>query len=460
MQRKTVDRPLLRWAALLADGLAALAALAIATAIRRSFQIPLTSSRLPFENFSLSPLVLGITLLVQFLTLSLFGGYGARVRVGGSLGRLLVTVQSVQLLAFSTLLYFSEIRRFPRSVLLLYLLVDGVFLYLERYYLRALSLSAGRRRALVVGDSDQGKLLAEAIRRHPWTGIDLAGIATPNPHSPAAEGVHVVREPSDLERVIEQTESDYVLFAPEHASFRDIAIEHLALSGKSSLWVLPSAYETLIGRLRFRPLGELPLLEVGASPPQGLAAAAKRLGDILAAVTGLVLAMPVLGLAAAAIRLFSGPPVFYWQDRVGRDREPFRLWKLRTMKLGAEESTGAVLASRDDPRVTRIGRFLRASRLDEVPQLYNVLKGEMSLVGPRPERPEFVSTFDEEIPGYGIRFTVRPGLTGLAQVSGEYETHPKIKLRYDLAYINNWSLGLDLVILARTLPVVLTRRGV
>jgi exopolysaccharide biosynthesis polyprenyl glycosylphosphotransferase len=460
MQRRTVDRPLFRWAALAGDGLAALAALAIATAVRRSFQIPLTSSRLPFENFTLSSKVLGVTLIVQVLTLSLFGGYAARVRVGGSLGRLLVTVQGVQLLAFSTLLYFSQILPFPRSVLLLYLVVDGVFLYLERYFLRSLSLSGGRRRALVVGNSEQGKLLAEAIRRHPWTGIDLAGIATPDPHGAPGEGIHLVREPSDLERVIEQTGSDYVLFAPEEASFRDDAIEHLALSGKSSLWVLPSAYETLIGRLRFRPLGELPLLEVGTSAPQGLAAAAKRGADIAVSAAGLLLASPVLALAAAAIRLSGGSPVFYCQERVGRDGRPFRLWKLRTMKLNAEESTGAVLASRDDPRVTRIGRFLRASRLDEVTQLFNVLKGEMSLVGPRPERPEFVKTFQSEIPGYELRFAVRPGLTGLAQVSGEYETHPKIKLRYDLAYINNWSLGLDLVIVARTLPVVLTRRGV
>ncbi len=460
MQRKTVDRPILRWAVLLGDGLAALAALALATAVRRSFHVPLTISRLPFENFLLTPLVLGVTLLVQVLTFSLFGAYGARVRVGGSLGRLLAAVQTTQLLIFSTLLYFSDMPRFPRSVLLLYLILDGAFLYIERFYLRALSLLGGRRRALIVGDSEQGELLADAIRRHPWTGIDLAGVASPRPAPGAGAGVYAVRNPGELEKAIEETQADYVLFAPEEASFRDDAIEHLALAGKSSLWVLPSAYETLIGRLRFRPLGELPLLEVGSSPPQGLPAAAKRAMDILAASAGLLLAAPFLALAAAAIRITSGPPVFYTQERVGRDRESFRLWKLRTMRTGAEEATGAVLASRDDPRVTGVGRFLRASRLDEVPQLFNVLRGEMSLVGPRPERPEFVEAFEKEISGYGLRFAVRPGLTGLAQVSGEYETHPKIKLRYDLAYVNNWSLALDLVILARTLPVVLTRRGV
>jgi len=129
------------------------------------------------------------------------------------------------------------------------------------------------------------------------------------------------------------------------------------------------------------------------------------------------------------------------------------------MRSDAEEGTGAVLSSRKVPRVTKIGRWLRSTRIDEIPQLFNVLRGEMSFVGPRPERPEFVSRFEREIPGYALRFAVRPGLTGFAQISGEYESHPEIKLRYDLAYINNWSLALDLVLIARTVPVVLSRRG-
>ena len=126
----------------------------------------------------------------------------------------------------------------------------------------------------------------------------------------------------------------------------------------------------------------------------------------------------------------------------------------------AETETGAVLASRGDPRVTTVGRVLRALRLDEVPQLWNVLKGEMSLVGPRPERPEFADRFAREVAGYALRHATRPGLTGLAQISGDYSTQPEIKLRYDLAYLNNWSFGLDLAILLRTLPVILTRRGI
>jgi len=145
---------------------------------------------------------------------------------------------------------------------------------------------------------------------------------------------------------------------------------------------------------------------------------------------------------------------------VGRDGKHFELWKLRTMKKGAEIETGAVLAVPDDPRVTVIGRALRAARIDEIPQLWNVLRGDMSLVGPRPERPEFAQRFAKAVSGYALRHAARPGLTGLAQVSGEYSSEPEIKLRYDLAYLNNWSLFLDLAILLRTLPVVLTRRGI
>ncbi len=134
--------------------------------------------------------------------------------------------------------------------------------------------------------------------------------------------------------------------------------------------------------------------------------------------------------------------------------------KFRTMRVDAERKTGPVLASENDPRITWLGRYLRALRLDELPQLWNVLCGDMSFVGPRPERPEFVRDFERDIQGYAERFKVRPGLTGYAQVNGEYHTSPATKLKYDLAYIYNRSLWLDVRILADTVKVMLTRRGV
>ena len=152
--------------------------------------------------------------------------------------------------------------------------------------------------------------------------------------------------------------------------------------------------------------------------------------------------------------------MIYRQTRVGRGGVPFTIYKFRTMHEEAESDTGAVMAKKDDPRVTPLGRVLRASRLDELPQLWNVLRGDMSFVGPRPERPEFGDDYEREIQGYAERYRVRPGLTGYAQVNGEYHTSAATKLKYDLAYIHNRSLWLDLRILSETVKVMLTRRGV
>jgi lipopolysaccharide/colanic/teichoic acid biosynthesis glycosyltransferase len=153
-------------------------------------------------------------------------------------------------------------------------------------------------------------------------------------------------------------------------------------------------------------------------------------------------------------------PVLFRQERAGKDRRPFTMVKFRTMHLHAEEETGPVLASENDPRATWVGRYLRGSRLDELPQLWNVLRGDMSFVGPRPERPEFITRFERDIQGYAERFKVRPGLSGYAQVNGEYHTSAATKLKYDLAYIYNRSLWLDLKILSETVKVIMTRRGV
>jgi lipopolysaccharide/colanic/teichoic acid biosynthesis glycosyltransferase len=188
-------------------------------------------------------------------------------------------------------------------------------------------------------------------------------------------------------------------------------------------------------------------------------AAAKRAIDVLFATIALVVTSPVLLVAAVAIAIGDGFPVSYSQERVGRTMKPFRIHKLRTMVKDAEEMTGPVLAQENDPRVTRVGGFLRKFRLDEIPQLANIIKGEMSFVGPRPERPYFVERHLAETPGYRERFNVRPGVTGLAQVSGGYATTPERKLKYDLIYMYHQTLAMDAQIVAETLRVVLTGRG-
>ena len=189
---------------------------------------------------------------------------------------------------------------------------------------------------------------------------------------------------------------------------------------------------------------------------------AKRLSDIALALIGLVLSGPIIAVAAVAVRLSSPGQVFYTQTRVGRNGVHFIIYKLRSMRADAEAGTGAVWSSQNDPRVTRVGRFLRRTRIDELPQLWNVLRGDMSFVGPRPERPEFVADLTREIPFYGQRHVVRPGLTGWAQVRHQYGSSvddSQEKLQYDLFYIKHMSLGFDLYILLETVKTVLVGSG-
>lgn len=193
-----------------------------------------------------------------------------------------------------------------------------------------------------------------------------------------------------------------------------------------------------------------------------LDAIAKRAFDIVLAATFLVLVAPVLALAALAIKLEDGGPVFYRQTRMGRNGEPFEILKLRSMRVDAERH-GPRWAAIDDARITRVGRFLRRTRIDELPQLVNIIKGEMSFVGPRPERPVFVEQITESLPYFPERHRVRPGLAGWAQLNYPYGADiadARAKLEYDLYYVKNWSLFLDLLILAQTLRVIVWGNGV
>ncbi|MFP4234731.1 MAG: sugar transferase [Nitriliruptoraceae bacterium] len=221
-----------------------------------------------------------------------------------------------------------------------------------------------------------------------------------------------------------------------------------------------SARETLFGLERVREVGGLPVVLLRAQTVPRSRRRFKRAVDVTLLVLLAPLAVVIVGLTAAYQLVVVGRPLLYRQERVGVDGAVFEMVKFRTMVVDAEaDGQGARLATPDDPRIVRGCGWIRASRLDELPQLWNVLRGEMSLVGPRPERPELTAAFAERIPGYLRRLELPPGMTGLAQIHGRYHTDPEYKLGYDLQYLVNWSPALDLEILARTIWVVLSRRG-
>jgi len=226
---------------------------------------------------------------------------------------------------------------------------------------------------------------------------------------------------------------------------------------------LASVYESYTGKIAVENLRPSWLIFSSGFKKSALLSGSKRLLDLFAASAGLVIAAPIMALVALAIRLSSPGAVFYHQQRVGQHGRIFTVHKFRSMREDAELATGPIWAAKHgDPRVTSIGRFLRRSRIDELPQLWNVLKGDMSFVGPRPERPEFVADLTRQIPFYGQRHVVRPGVTGWAQVRYTYGASVEDalqKLQYDLFYIKNLSLALDLFIILDTVKTVLLRKG-
>jgi sugar transferase (PEP-CTERM system associated) len=225
---------------------------------------------------------------------------------------------------------------------------------------------------------------------------------------------------------------------------------------------LASVYEEYTGKIAVENLRPSWLIFSEGFRKTRWMPAAKRAVDVTVAAAVFVASLPVMLLVALSIKLTSPGPVLYHQQRVGLNGRPFTLHKFRTMRMDAEAETGAVWAKEDDPRVTRVGRFLRRSRLDELPQCWNVLKGDMSLVGPRPERPEFVADLTRQIPFYRQRHVIRPGLTGWAQVRYSYGASVEDamqKLQFELYYIKNMSMALDLYVIAETVKTVLVRRG-
>ncbi|MEC8687057.1 MAG: sugar transferase, partial [Actinomycetota bacterium] len=215
--------------------------------------------------------------------------------------------------------------------------------------------------------------------------------------------------------------------------------------------------DTLLGLQRSRQIAGIPFVALRTHALPRYRLRLKRLLDVTLLLVALPMIMLVVGLAALYVLSRAGTGIIYRQERVGRGGQIFEVLKFRTMIHDAEATTGATLALQDDPRVLPGMRWFRAARLDELPQLWNVAKGEMSLVGPRPERPAFVSQFENRLPGYSRRHDVPPGITGLAQIRGRYETEPDYKLGHDLQYVVNWSPVLDLMIMLETI-VVMARR--
>ncbi len=370
------------------------------------------------------------------------------------------SVGTIVAIAFISLIFKNELD-YPRLMmvyawLLTVLLVSFGRILHARFQWSLQAKGFNEARLLIVGTGDVGRMILQKIRQSPGLGYTVVGFVDDRNPPSTVLGVEVLGKTDDLPRIIESYRVDEVVIAMPEASHQEIlSIIARCEREKVSIKVFPDVFQIMASEISIGDLNGLPLLTVRDIALRGWRLALKRAVDILGSAVALILLSPIMMLVAILIKLDSPGPVFYAQERMGLDARPFMMLKFRSMKSDAESQTGPVWATEDDPRRTRIGAFIRRFSIDELPQLINVLLGDMSLVGPRPERPVFVEQFKRSIPRYMDRHKEKAGMTGWAQINGlRGDTSVIERTKYDLWYIENWSLLLDFKILLRTIVSV------
>jgi sugar transferase (PEP-CTERM system associated) len=351
-------------------------------------------------------------------------------------------------------------------------LIAMLLLFWRRLFFVMNSLPEFADRALILGEGPLAEFLQTEFASRPELGLRVVGRGL----AVGSGDDHSILTSSNMGGDSLETEPDKILSrAIQHYRANRIVIAMDDRRGKLPVEVLLSmkccgvrvqdgveVYEAITGKVPIESVRLASLLFSPGCYASRLHLFYKRFASILVSTTGLLLSLPLLPFIILAIKVASPGPVLYRQKRTGRGGHVFHCFKFRTMRADAEADTGPTWAKDNDPRITPIGKFLRKSRIDEIPQLWNVLRGDMSLVGPRPERPEFVDQLSREIPYYKLRHTIRPGITGWAQIRYKYGSSvedAKEKLRYDLFYIKNMSVGLDLLIGFDTIKTILLGRG-
>jgi Undecaprenyl-phosphate glucose phosphotransferase len=370
----------------------------------------------------------------------------------------------VQGVSLATLLLVAStffIRNFSYSrwVILIFWGLDVVSVYGVRLAIREVVRGLRRhgrfvRRALVVGAGSLGQELVRRLRAHPEFGVQVVGyLDDRRPAGERIEGKEVLGGYEAVTRILGDQDVDQLFVAlPMDAHHETLKILNAIEGELVDVKIVPDVLEFVTLRAAVEELEGLPVISLAQSPVTGWRRLGKRGMDLALATLGLIVLAPLMGLIALAIRLGSRGPVLYRQERMGLDGRSFAMYKFRSMQVDAEAGSGPVWTAAGDSRRTPVGRLLRRLSLDELPQLWNVVKGEMSLVGPRPERSFFVQQFKTMIPQYMLRHKVKSGMTGWAQVNGlRGNTSLETRIEYDLYYIQNWSFALDLKILLLTL---------
>lgn len=354
-----------------------------------------------------------------------------------------------------------------RSIIIMYwilmiMFVGGGRIVVRSFRKRLLLQGIGLRETIIVGTNQRAIELFESVKKYPALGYNVIGfisLSKPSKNLP----LQVLGRVNDIPDLIRRFNIRNILLAVDSEQKETIlSVVSLSTGFDVSIKIIPDMYDIISGQARTNQIYGFPLIEIMPHIMQPWEESAKRLMDLVVSLVILTVSAPLWIFIGIAIKMNSPGPLVYSQERVGKDGKIFRMHKFRSMYKDAESKTGPVWATANDPRVTRVGRFLRKTRLDEIPQFMDVLRGDMSLVGPRPERLHFVESLSKEIPLYKRRLGVKPGITGWAQIKQGYDTSiedVKSKVRYDLFYIENMSFRMDIKILIITFYTMIAGKG-
>jgi len=371
----------------------------------------------------------------------------------------IIKVVALSIPILATLTFFYREYSFSRIVVV-YFSILVTFLMIISHMLARLFLMEVRKRGfnmhnvLIVGSGDLGQAVSNKIKLHPEFGMNVIGFLTSHPEkiNSIVSGIQIVGLYQDVSKIIQKYRIDHLYIAlPLHAHDRmEKILENLG-EETVDIKVVPDLLKFMNLQAGVEDLDGLPIVNLTESPLYGWNTVIKRMSDIVLSVVAIMVSLPLMLIISTLIKLESRGPVIFRQERVGLDGNEFNMLKFRSMHVGAEEKTGPIWANEEDSRKTRLGTFLRKTSLDELPQLFNVFFGDMSLVGPRPERPVFVKDFKKSVPQYMLRLKMKAGLTGWAQVNGwRGNTSLDKRVEFDIYYIKNWSLLFDLKIILMT----------
>ena len=352
----------------------------------------------------------------------------------------------------------------PKRNLLIFIAIFSILDFVVRsFYNRLISLQTFKNNTIIVGLDQQSIELAKFIKNNPQLGFYLQCIVNIGDKKITSKYDFMIIEEKEMEKIISKKKVNTIILNPEAYNTNSlIELLYNSLDKKINFYNLSDFYEKNVGIIPLGAINQawfLNNLSEGDKKPFELL---KKTADIILSIIGSLVMAIFLPLIALAIKLDSAGPIFYAQKRIGQYGKTFKMYKFRTMRKDAESISGAIWASKNDSRITKIGKLLRKTRFDEIPQLYNILRGDMSFVGPRAERPEFHDELKKAIPFYQERYLIKPGLTGWAQINhyGASVDETAKKLQYDLFYIKNRSIALDISIVLKTLNIVLRFVGI